>query len=64
MDLEVSLLPTGPNASNTSDGPDNLTTAGETCWRGVLPPLRRGWEMGRFHLWAKLLAKLYYSSWG
>lgn len=29
MDLEASLLPTGPNASNTSDGPDNLTSAGE-----------------------------------
>uniref|UniRef100_A0A8C8YIC7 Melanin-concentrating hormone receptor 1 n=1 Tax=Prolemur simus TaxID=1328070 RepID=A0A8C8YIC7_PROSS len=28
MDLEASLLPTGPNASNTSDGPDNLTSAG------------------------------------
>uniref|UniRef100_A0A673VM11 Melanin-concentrating hormone receptor 1 n=1 Tax=Suricata suricatta TaxID=37032 RepID=A0A673VM11_SURSU len=28
MDLEVSLLPTGPNATNTSDGPDNLTLAG------------------------------------
>lgn len=29
MDLEASLLPTGPNTSNTSDGPDNLTSAGE-----------------------------------
>lgn len=29
MDLEASLLPTGPNASNTSNGPDNLTLAGE-----------------------------------
>uniref|UniRef100_A0A2K6BKS8 Melanin-concentrating hormone receptor 1 n=1 Tax=Macaca nemestrina TaxID=9545 RepID=A0A2K6BKS8_MACNE len=28
MDLEASLLPTGPNTSNTSDGPDNLTSAG------------------------------------
>nr|Q9MZ01.2 RecName: Full=Melanin-concentrating hormone receptor 1; Short=MCH receptor 1; Short=MCH-R1; Short=MCHR-1; AltName: Full=G-protein coupled receptor 24; AltName: Full=MCH-1R; Short=MCH1R; Short=MCHR [Sus scrofa] len=34
MDLEASLLPTGPNASNTSDGPDNLTSAG--------PPPRTG----------------------
>uniref|UniRef100_A0A8C3YIE0 Melanin-concentrating hormone receptor 1 n=1 Tax=Catagonus wagneri TaxID=51154 RepID=A0A8C3YIE0_9CETA len=30
----ASLLPTGPNASNTSDGPDNLTLAG--------PPPRTG----------------------
>ncbi|XP_060044989.1 melanin-concentrating hormone receptor 1 [Erinaceus europaeus] len=31
MDLEASLLPAGPgpNASNTSDGPDNLTLAGQ-----------------------------------
>ncbi|XP_023365134.1 LOW QUALITY PROTEIN: melanin-concentrating hormone receptor 1 [Otolemur garnettii] len=34
MDLEASLLPTGPNASNTSDGPANLTSAG-------LPPRTR-----------------------
>uniref|UniRef100_A0A8D2DGS4 Melanin-concentrating hormone receptor 1 n=1 Tax=Sciurus vulgaris TaxID=55149 RepID=A0A8D2DGS4_SCIVU len=27
MDLHALLLPTGPNASNTSDGPDNLTSA-------------------------------------
>lgn len=64
MDLEASLLPTGPNASNTSESPDNLTAAGETRWRAVFPPLRRrGWETGRFHLRAKLLAKLYASSW-
>lgn len=29
MDLEASLLAAGPNASNTSNGPDNLTSAGE-----------------------------------
>uniref|UniRef100_A0A9L0REX0 Melanin-concentrating hormone receptor 1 n=1 Tax=Equus caballus TaxID=9796 RepID=A0A9L0REX0_HORSE len=34
MDLEASLLPTSPNASNTSDGPENLTSAG--------PPARTG----------------------
>lgn len=51
MDLEASLLPTGPNASNTSESPDNLTSAGEMRWRAGLPPLRRrGWETGRFHL--------------
>ena len=38
MDLEASLLPTGPNASNTSESPDNLTSAGETRWRAGLPP--------------------------
>ena len=41
MDLEASLLPTGPNASNTSESPDNLTSAGEMRWRAGLPPLRR-----------------------
>lgn len=31
MDLDASLLAPGTNASNTSDGPDNLTSAGEEC---------------------------------
>uniref|UniRef100_A0A2I3GWZ2 Melanin-concentrating hormone receptor 1 n=1 Tax=Nomascus leucogenys TaxID=61853 RepID=A0A2I3GWZ2_NOMLE len=35
MDLEASLLPTGPNASNTSDGPDNLTSAGDPPFSGL-----------------------------
>lgn len=30
MDLQASLLSTGPNASNISDGQDNLTLAGES----------------------------------
>uniref|UniRef100_A0A2K5Q0R7 Melanin-concentrating hormone receptor 1 n=1 Tax=Cebus imitator TaxID=2715852 RepID=A0A2K5Q0R7_CEBIM len=34
MDLEASLLSTGPNASNTSDGPDNLTSAGSPSRTG------------------------------
>lgn len=29
MDLQALLLPTGSNGSNTSDGPDNLTSPGE-----------------------------------
>lgn len=29
MDLDATLLAAGPNASNTSAGPDNLTAAGE-----------------------------------
>lgn len=32
MDLQTSLLSTGPNASNISDGQDNLTLAGESSW--------------------------------
>lgn len=32
MDLQASLLSTGPNASNISDGQDNLTLAGESSW--------------------------------
>lgn len=62
MDLRASLLSTGPNASNTSDGPDNITSAGESTWRGILPPLGWGWKMGRFHpTQAKLLGKLYFT---
>lgn len=35
MDLEALLLTTGPNASNTSAGRDNLTSAGEWGRRGA-----------------------------
>lgn len=35
MDLDALLLTTGPNASNTSDSPDNLTSAGEQGQSGA-----------------------------
>lgn len=49
MDLEASL-PTGPNASNTSESRITSPSAGETRWRGRASLLCRGWETGRFHL--------------
>lgn len=56
MDLQTSLLSTGPNASNISDGQDNLTLAGEL----ESSLLRDGcgkWE--GFTSQAKLPGKLY-----
>lgn len=43
MDLQALRLSTGPNASNASEGPENLTLAGES-WgrRGAGPPIPPG----------------------